>query len=72
MSHTILRQQLQDDKSQRFKQNYAKYRNLHAFVAALNNSSREELARLQRQHDHLEEIKKQIWDGDRRLKGVHS
>ncbi|KAJ6168065.1 hypothetical protein N7497_000908 [Penicillium chrysogenum] len=71
MSHSILRQQLQD-KSRRFKQNYAKYRNLHAFLAALNNPFREELARLQRQHDHLEEIKKQIWDEDRRLKGLHS
>ncbi|KAJ6163887.1 hypothetical protein N7497_003866 [Penicillium chrysogenum] len=71
MSHTILRQQLQD-KSRRFKQNYVKYRNLHAFLAALNNPSREGLARLQRRHDQLEEIKKQIWDEDRRLKGLHS
>lgn len=67
MIHAILWRQLQD-KSRKFKQNYAKYWNLHASLAALNNPSREELACLQRQHDHLEEMKKQIWDEDRRLK----
>ena len=52
MSHTILRRQLQD-KSRRFKQNYAKYRNLHAFLAALNNPSRVSHLKAQSTHSDV-------------------
>jgi RNA polymerase II elongation factor ELL len=65
-SYEILRQQLQE-KSVKFKQYWTKYRNLHDALAAVPNPSQAELDRLQRQHDHLLDMKEQIWEEDRRL-----
>lgn len=71
MSHQILWQKLQE-KSRKFKRFYSKYRSLHVSLAEKANPTREELDRLQGQHDHLEEMKKEIWDEDRRLKALRS
>ncbi|CAG8200578.1 unnamed protein product [Penicillium olsonii] len=71
MSHQIMWQKLQE-KSRKFKKFYSKYRALHSSLAEKAEPSHEELARLQGQHDHLEEMKKEIWDEDRRLKALRS
>ncbi|KGO69646.1 hypothetical protein PITC_045640 [Penicillium italicum] len=72
MSYEILRQQLRE-KSQKFKNFYAKYRNLHDSLAALPNPPQVDLDKLQKQHVHLQRMKKEIWEEDRQLRdGVHS
>ncbi|XHG01140.1 hypothetical protein AWENTII_004540 [Aspergillus wentii] len=67
LSHELLRQQLRE-KSQKFKQFYAKYRTLHDALATHSDPPKEELERLQRQHVRLQRMKKEIWDEDRRLR----
>ncbi|KAI9368345.1 hypothetical protein BJX61DRAFT_223822 [Aspergillus egyptiacus] len=67
LSRELLLQQLRQ-KSQKFKQFYAKYRALHDAMAAHPNPPREELEKLQRQHARLQRMKKEIWDEDRRLR----
>ncbi|KAJ5584294.1 uncharacterized protein N7459_004094 [Penicillium hispanicum] len=67
MSQELLRQQLWA-KSQKFKQYYAKYRSLHASLAAQRDPPRADLDRLQSQHKQLERMKEEIWDEDRRLR----
>lgn len=67
LSYELLRQQLRE-KSQKFKHNYAKYRQLHDSMANHPNPPRAELDRLHRQHKQLQLIKKEIWDEDRRLR----
>lgn len=67
LSYELLRQQLRE-KSQKFKHNYAKYRQLHDSLANHPNPPRAELERLHRQHKQLQMIKKEIWDEDRRLR----
>ncbi|KAH8428252.1 uncharacterized protein LDX57_005955 [Aspergillus melleus] len=67
LSREILLQQLRE-KSQLFKQNYAKYRTLHDSMAAHPDPPRADLERLQRQHAKLQRMKKEIWDEDRRLR----
>ncbi|KAJ5835984.1 hypothetical protein N7447_002010 [Penicillium robsamsonii] len=72
MSYEILRQQLRE-KSQKFKNFYTKYRNLHDSLAALPNPPQVDLDKLQRQHTHLQRMKKEIWEEDRQLRdGLHS
>lgn len=71
LSHQIMWQNLQE-KSRRFKRFYTKYRALHVSLAEKANPTREELGRLQGQHDHLEAMKKEIWDEDRQLKALRS
>ncbi|CAI7618339.1 unnamed protein product [Penicillium glandicola] len=72
MSYEILRQQLRE-KSQKFKNFYAKYRNLHDSLAALPNPPQGDLDKLQKQHVHLQRMKKEIWEEDRQLRdGLHS
>ncbi|KAJ9487220.1 hypothetical protein VN97_g6110 [Penicillium thymicola] len=72
MSYDILRQQLRV-KSQKFKNFYAKYRNLHDSLAALPNPPQVDLDKLQKQHVHLQRMKKEIWEEDRQLReGLHS
>ncbi|KAJ5603383.1 hypothetical protein N7537_006339 [Penicillium hordei] len=72
MSYEILRQQLRV-KSQKFKNFYAKYRNLHDSLAALPNPPQVDLDKLQKQHVHLQRMKKEIWEEDRQLReGLHS
>ncbi|KAJ5518628.1 hypothetical protein N7453_001050 [Penicillium expansum] len=72
MSYDILRQQLRE-KSQKFKNFYAKYRNLHDSLAALPNPPQVDLDKLQKQHVHLQRMKKEIWEEDRQLRdGLHS
>ncbi|KAJ5513148.1 hypothetical protein N7463_002700 [Penicillium fimorum] len=72
MSYEILRQQLRE-KSQKFKNFYAKYRNLHDSLAALPNPPQVDLDKLQKQHTHLQRMKKEIWEEDRQLRdGLHS
>ncbi|KAJ5105317.1 hypothetical protein NUU61_002664 [Penicillium alfredii] len=66
MSHALLRQQLRE-KSQKFKQYYAKYRSLHDTLEAHADPPQADLDRLQRQHTRLQRMKKEIWDEDRRL-----
>ncbi|PLB54957.1 hypothetical protein P170DRAFT_470386 [Aspergillus steynii IBT 23096] len=67
LSREILFQQLRD-KSQLFKQNYAKYRTLHDSMASHPDPPRADVERLQRQHAKLQRMKKEIWDEDRRLR----
>ena len=67
LSYELLRQQLRE-KSQKFKHNYAKYRQLHDSMANHPNPPRAELDRLHRQHKQLQMMKKEIWDEDRRLR----
>ncbi|PKY02662.1 hypothetical protein P168DRAFT_291804 [Aspergillus campestris IBT 28561] len=67
LSREILRQQLRE-KSQKFKQYYAKYRTLHGALASQADPPRADLDRLQRQHTRLQRMKKEIWDEDRRLR----
>ncbi|KAJ5383492.1 hypothetical protein N7517_001403 [Penicillium concentricum] len=72
MSYEILRQQLRE-KSQKFKNFYTKYRNLHDSLAALPNPPQVDLDKLQKQHTHLQRMKKEIWEEDRQLRdGLHS
>ncbi|KAJ5959247.1 uncharacterized protein N7479_006397 [Penicillium vulpinum] len=72
MSYEILRQQLRE-KSQKFKNFYTKYRNLHDSLAALPNPPQVDLDKLQKQHIHLQRMKKEIWEEDRQLRdGLHS
>ncbi|CAG8899382.1 unnamed protein product [Penicillium egyptiacum] len=72
MSYEILRQQLRE-KSQKFKNFYTKYRNLHDSLAALPNPPQVDLDKLQKQHVHLQRMKKEIWEEDRQLRdGLHS
>jgi len=72
MSYDILRQRLQD-KSRKFKDFWTKYSNLHHSLAEVANPSPADLERLQRQHDRLQDMKREIWDEDRRLRrGLHS
>ncbi|KAJ5453199.1 hypothetical protein N7445_001382 [Penicillium cf. griseofulvum] len=72
MSYEILRQQLRE-KSQKFKNFYTKYRNLHDSLAALSNPPQVDLDKLQKQHTHLQRMKKEIWEEDRQLReGLHS
>lgn len=68
LSREILLQQLRE-KSQVFKQYYAKYRALHDAMAAHSDPPMADLDRLQRQHARLQQMKKEIWDEDRRLRG---
>ncbi|EAW10488.1 uncharacterized protein ACLA_049600 [Aspergillus clavatus NRRL 1] len=67
LSRELLLQQLRE-KSQKFKQYYAKYRTLHDTMASHPDPPRAELERLQRQHVRLQRMKKEIWDEHRRLR----
>lgn len=67
MSYELLRRQLRE-KSQRFKQRYAKYRTLYEAMARHPDPPRADLDSLQRQHAALQRTKKEIWDEDRRLR----
>ncbi|KAL4872928.1 hypothetical protein BDV12DRAFT_161004 [Aspergillus spectabilis] len=67
LSREILRQQLQE-KSQKFKQFYAKYRSLHDAMAAHSDPPRADLEKLQKQHIRIQRMKKEIWDEHRRLR----
>ncbi|KAE8372436.1 hypothetical protein BDV26DRAFT_274098 [Aspergillus bertholletiae] len=67
LSREILLQQLRE-KSQRFKHYYAKYRTLHDSMATHPDPPRLELDKLRRQHSRLQQMKKEIWDEDRRLR----
>ncbi|KAL4909082.1 hypothetical protein BDW74DRAFT_145934 [Aspergillus multicolor] len=67
LSRELLMRQLRE-KSQKFKQFYAKYRSLHDAMAAHPDPPRAELEKLQKQHVRLQRMKKEIWDEDRRLR----
>ncbi|KAJ5833035.1 hypothetical protein N7474_001346 [Penicillium riverlandense] len=67
MSHELLRQQLRE-KSQKFKNFYAKYRSLHDSLAGQADPARSDLDRLQKQHTRLQRMKKEIWDEDQQLR----
>ncbi|KAL4764041.1 uncharacterized protein BDW70DRAFT_130246 [Aspergillus foveolatus] len=67
LSRELLLRQLRE-KSQKFKQFYAKYRALHDAMAAHPDPPRAELEKLQKQHVRLQRMKKEIWDEDRRLR----
>lgn len=69
LSQELLRQQLRE-KSQKFKQYYAKYRALHETLASHPNPPRAELDKLELQHARLQRMKTEIWDEDRRLRGL--
>ncbi|KAL5343714.1 hypothetical protein BJX70DRAFT_353346 [Aspergillus crustosus] len=66
LSRELLRQQLQE-KSQKFKRLYAKYRSLHDAMAAHSDPPRADLEKLQKQHILIQRMKKEIWDEHRRL-----
>ncbi|DAA74470.1 TPA_exp: Uncharacterized protein A8136_3437 [Trichophyton benhamiae CBS 112371] len=73
ISQTILRARLRT-KSAQFKQYYAKYRLLHEeMMSRLRNGMDydidiEQIRKLERQHAHLQKMKQEIWDEDRRLR----
>jgi RNA polymerase II elongation factor ELL len=67
MSHELLRQQLRE-KSQKFKNFYAKYRSLHDSLAGQADPPQTDLDKLQKQHIRLQRMKKEIWDEDQRLR----
>ncbi|KAK2853346.1 hypothetical protein FQN49_005160 [Arthroderma sp. PD_2] len=74
ISQTILRARLRS-KSAQFKQYYAKYRLLHEEMTRSRNSMDfdvevdiEQIQKLSRQHAHLQKMKQEIWDEDRRLR----
>lgn len=68
LGREILFQRLRE-KSQKFKQYYAKYRALHNTMASHADPPPGDLDRLQRQHARLQRMKKEIWDEDQRLRG---
>lgn len=67
MGRDILRRQLQE-KSQRFKRNYGKYKSLYISLSSQASPPRADLEKLQLQHNQLQRMKKEIWDEDRRLR----
>lgn len=67
MSHELLRQRLRE-KSQKFKNFYAKYRSLHDSLAGQADPPRTDLDRLQKQHIRLQRMKEEIWDEDQQLR----
>lgn len=67
LSQSLLRQQLRE-KSQKFKQQYSKYRSLHDAMATHPDPPRASLDRLHQSHVRLQRMKKEIWDEDRRLR----
>jgi len=71
LSQEIRRQQLRE-KSQTFKQYYAKYRALHNSLATHPDPPQQDLDRLERQHARLERMKNEIWEEDKRLRGIGS
>ncbi|KAJ5772962.1 hypothetical protein N7457_007858 [Penicillium paradoxum] len=72
MSYDLLRQRLRE-KSQKFKNFYTKYRRLHDSLAGLADPPQVDLDKLQKQHAHLQSMKEEIWEEDRRLRdGLHS
>lgn len=72
MSYDLLRQRLRE-KSQKFKTYYTKYRKLHDSLAGHPNPPQVDLDKLQKQHAHLQSMKEEIWEEDRRLRdGLHS
>ncbi|KAK2768535.1 hypothetical protein FQN54_000391 [Arachnomyces sp. PD_36] len=66
LSCEIRRRELQE-KSRQFKRYYAKYRALHEEMSTHPNPPRSQVERLERQHSHLQNMKEEIWDEDRRL-----
>jgi RNA polymerase II elongation factor ELL len=71
LSQGIRRQQLRE-KSQTFKQYYAKYRALHNTLATHPDPPQQDLDRLERQHARLERMKNEIWEEDKRLRAIGS
>lgn len=67
MSQELLRQKLWD-KSQQFKQFYAKYSALHTKLETQANPSHADLEKLQKQHARLHQMKQEIWDEHQRLR----
>ena len=67
LSQALLRQQLRE-KSQKFKQQYSKYRSLHDAMATHPDPPKASLDRLHQSHVRLQRMKKEIWDEDRRLR----
>lgn len=67
MSQELLRQKLWD-KSQQFKQFYAKYSALHKRLEGQDNPSQTDLEKLQKQHARLHQMKQEIWDEHQRLR----
>lgn len=67
MSQELLRQKLWE-KSQQFKQYYAKYSALHSRLTKQTNPSPADLEKLQKQHARLHKMKQEIWDEDQRLR----
>ena len=67
VAQEILRRQLHE-KTQQFKQYYAKYRMLHEQLSNHPDPPRDKLEKLEKQHMRLEKMKQEIWDEDRRLR----
>ncbi|OAX78247.1 hypothetical protein ACJ72_07448 [Emergomyces africanus] len=67
LSLEILRQRLWD-KAQQFKRYYAKYRLLHEELTSHPNPPRNQIEKLERQHERLQKMKEEIWEEDRRLR----
>lgn len=67
MSQELLRQKLWE-KSQQFKQYYAKYSALHTKLEAQANPSHADLDKLLKQHTRLHKMKQEIWDEHQRLR----
>lgn len=71
MSYQVSRLELHE-KSRKFKRYHDKYTKLHASLAANADPSREDVAKLQQQHEALELMKREIWDEYHRLEALNS
>lgn len=67
MTQEVLRKRLLD-KSERFKEFYAKYSSLHETLAKQAHPVQRDVEKLERQHKRLQQMKQEIWDENRRLR----
>lgn len=67
MTQEVLRKRLLD-KSEKFKEYYAKYSSLHEALAKQAHPPQRDVDRLEKQHKRLQQMKQEIWDENRRLR----
>ncbi|KAJ5090184.1 hypothetical protein N7532_008868 [Penicillium argentinense] len=67
MTQEVLRKRLLD-KSEKFKEYYAKYSALHQVLAGQANPPAKDVDKLEKQHKRLQQMKQEIWDENRRLR----
>ncbi|KAJ5388198.1 hypothetical protein N7509_010739 [Penicillium cosmopolitanum] len=67
MTQEVLRKRLLD-KSEKFKEYYAKYSALHETLAKQAQPIQRDVDKLEKQHKRLQQMKQEIWDENRRLR----